>query len=431
MPLTIKLLYSFYKNNSCICTDSRKVKDGDLFFALKGPNFDGNQYAKQALEKGAAYAVIDNPNFQKGERYLLVNDVLTALQELATYHIKQINATRIAITGSNGKTTTKELMSAVLSTTYATQATEGNLNNHIGVPITLLSLNKDTEMAVIEMGANHLNEINFLCNIALPHFGLITNIGKAHLEGFGGVEGIVKGKGELFDFLDASGGHAFLNMNDFRVAKIGYFIQNASTYGNGQWYKTNVKLVNAEPFLKVLWTPQSGNPIAIQTQLIGEYNLDNVTAAIAVGTYFRVSAENIQQAIESYSPVNKRSQLIEKDSNTIVLDAYNANPTSMKVALQNLNKMQGKQKVAILGDMLEMGKDSQKEHKHILKLVSEMNFSHVVLVGSEFLKADKKQQFLHFSTSKEAKVWFDKQNFENTLILLKGSRGIALETILE
>ncbi len=431
MPLTIKQLYHYFENSSSVSIDSRKVKSGDLFFALKGPNFDGNVYANEALKKGASYAVIDNPDFVKDNRYLLVEDTLKALQELATYHLKQVKPTCIAITGTNGKTTTKELIKAVLSMTYKTQATVGNLNNHIGVPTTLLKLKKDTEMAVVEMGANHVNEINFLCGIALPHFGLITNIGKAHLEGFGSIKEIVKTKGELFDFLDASGGHSFLNMNDFRVAKIGYFIQNASTYGSGQWYKTDVQLVDANPFLKVIWHPKSGNPITIQTQLIGAYNLDNVAAAIAIGTYFRVSAQNIQHAIEAYQPVNKRSQLIKQGSNTILLDAYNANPTSMEAALQNFDKMKGSSKVAILGDMLEMGKDSQKEHSALLKLVKEMDLSFVALVGKEFIKADKNHQFLHFQNVQEAKVWFNEQGFEDSVILLKGSRGIALEIILE
>lgn len=431
MPLTIQKLYNYFNQTHKICIDSRKVKPGDLFFALKGPNFDGNKYAEQALKQGAKYAVIDNPSFQKDKNYLLVEDTLKSLQELATYHLKQVKPTCIAITGTNGKTTTKELIKAVLSSAYRTQATIGNLNNHIGVPLTLLALEEDTQMAIVEMGANHQYEINELCRIALPNFGLITNIGKAHLEGFGSVETIVKTKGELFDFLDASGGHSFLNMNDFRVAKIGCFIQNASTYGSGQWYKTDVKLVDADPFLKVVWHTKSGNPITIQTQLIGGYNLDNVIAAIAVGTFFRVSAEKIQQAIEAYQPVNKRSQLIKQESNTIILDAYNANPTSMEVALQNFDKMAGNQKVVVLGDMLEMGKDSQKEHKQLLKTVSGMNFSSVALIGQELLKADKGGQFLHFATAKEARDWFNKQAFENTLILLKGSRGIALETILE
>ncbi|MGB0931792.1 MAG: UDP-N-acetylmuramoyl-tripeptide--D-alanyl-D-alanine ligase [Chitinophagales bacterium] len=431
MPLTIQKLYDYLKQTNHICTDSRKAKPGDLFFALKGPNFDGNRYAEQALKQGAAYAVIDGPDFQKDKRYLLVEDTLKSLQELATYHLKQVKPICIAITGTNGKTTTKELVKAVLSSTYRTQATKGNLNNHIGVPLTLLALEKDTQMSIVEMGANHQYEINELCRIALPNFGLITNIGKAHLEGFGSVEVITKTKGELFDFLDASGGHSFLNMNDFRVAKIGYFIQNASTYGKGQWYKTDVKLVNSDPFLKVVWHPKLGNPIEIQTQLIGDYNLDNVTAAIAVGTFFRVSAEKIQEAIEAYEPVNKRSQLIQRESNTIILDAYNANPTSMEVAIQNFDKMAGSEKVVILGDMLEMGKDSQKEHKQLLKLVGEMNFSTVVLIGQELIKADGNHQFLHFQNAEKAKKWFNKQAFENTLILLKGSRGIALETILE
>ncbi|MEZ4886816.1 MAG: UDP-N-acetylmuramoyl-tripeptide--D-alanyl-D-alanine ligase [Chitinophagales bacterium] len=440
MPLTTKKLYTYFRKNNHVCTDSRKVQPNDLFFALKGPNFDGNVYADDALKRGATYAVIDNPEFQKSDRHLLVQDTLTALQDLATYHLKEVKPICIAITGSNGKTTTKELITSVLATTFNTQATIGNLNNHIGVPLTLLSLVDDTKMMIVEMGANHIDEINFLCSIALPNFGLITNIGKAHLEGFGSVNGIVKAKGELFDFLDASGGHSFLNMNDFRVAKIGYFIQNASTYGSGEWYKTDVRMEGAEPFLKVNWYPkvQTGknkrailDPIDIQTQLIGAYNLDNVTAAIAVGSYFNVSAENIKQAIEAYKPNNQRSQILEKNGNTIVLDAYNANPTSMEAALQNFAKMKGENKVVILGDMLEMGKESETEHLKLLKMLLEMKVSQVVLVGNELMKADKKRQFLHFQNTKDARNWFDEQHFQNALILLKGSRSIALEKIVE
>ncbi|MFK7903915.1 MAG: UDP-N-acetylmuramoyl-tripeptide--D-alanyl-D-alanine ligase, partial [Chitinophagales bacterium] len=381
MPLTTKTLYDCFLESNRICTDTRQIKLNDLFFALKGPNFDGNIYASEALKKGAAYVVIDNPDYQKNEKCLLVEDSLKALQDLATYHRKQINPTCVAITGSNGKTTTKELVKAVLSKAHKTQATIGNLNNHIGVPLTLLSLEADTKMAVIEMGANHLYEINLLCSIALPNFGLITNIGKAHLEGFGGLKGVAKGKGELFDFLDTSGGHSFLNMNDFQVSKIGYFIQNASTYGSGAWYKTDVKLVSANPFLKVAWHTKSGDIINIQTQLIGEYNLDNVTAAIAVGTFFQVSSDDVRDAIEAYKPVNKRSQIIKKGSNTIVLDAYNANPTSMEMALKNFSKMKAAHKVAILGDMLEMGKVSKLEHQKILDLAASMDLTKVVVVG--------------------------------------------------
>ena len=431
MPLTNEQLYNYFKKYPTICTDSRKVKLNDLFFALKGPNFNGNIYAEEALEKGAAFAVIDDSNFQKNERYLLVDDTLKALQNLATYHRKQVNPTCIAITGTNGKTTTKELVKAVLSTTYKTQATLGNFNNHIGVPLTLLSLEEDTEMSIVEMGANHIGDINLLCNIALPKFGLITNIGKAHLEGFGSVEGIVKAKGELFDFLDASGGHSFLNMNDFRVAKIGYFIQNVSTYGSGNWYKTNVQSISAKPFLKVVWHPKSADSIDIQTQLIGEYNLDNIAAAIAIGTFFQVSGENIKRGIEGYKPANKRSQVIQKESNIIILDAYNANPTSMEAALQNFSKMEGNNKMVILGDMLEMGTESEKEHETLLNLVAKMKLSQVVLIGQELEKANKKHCFLHFQNGQQARQWFKKQTLKDSVILLKGSRGIALEKVIE
>ncbi len=432
MPLTTDELYPYFKSCARICTDSRKVQTNDFFVALKGLNFDGNVYAAKALKQGASYAVIDNAEFQADERYLLVEDTLKSLQYLATHHRKTINPTTIAITGTNGKTTTKELVKAVLATVYNTQATIGNLNNHIGVPLTLLALKVDTEMSIVEMGANKQYDINELCEIALPQFGLITNIGKAHLEGFGNLKGVIKTKGELFDFLDSSGGHSFLNMNDFEVAKIGYFIQNVSTYGSGQWYKTDVQLQSTNPYLKVTWYPKlGGKPIHIETQLIGAYNLDNVAAAITLGIFFKVPADKIKSAIEAYKPSNKRSQVLEKNGNTIILDAYNANPTSMEAALQNFAKMNSDSKVAVLGDMLEMGKVSLKEHHQILKMVANMKLSQVVLVGEEMKKANTSYQFLHFPNVQQARNWFDQQQFQNALILLKGSRGIALEKIIE
>ncbi len=437
--ISIEQLYQYYQQTNTVQIDSRKVSKGNLFFALRGAT-DGNQYAAKAIEQGASYAVIDNPQYQEGEQYLLVDNALETLQELARYHRKQLAIACIAITGSNGKTTTKELLSAVLSTTYKVQATKGNYNNHIGVPLTLLSLPTDLEMAVVEMGANHQHEINQLCSIALPNFGLITNIGHAHLEGFGGIEGVQKGKGELFEFLEASGGRVFINLNDERVTNVGYYIQKASTYGSERWAKTygKIQAESASPFLKVRWYPKKGRnldsdlgPIDIQTQLIGVYNLDNVLAAIAVGAHFKVAAADIKKAIESYTPKNNRSQVIEVGSNTFILDAYNANLSSMKAALHNFAAIENTQKVVLLGDMLELGEYSESAHQEVVLLLKDMDLDRVVLIGEEFGKVKNEINCFYFVSSEEAKTWYQAQQFSNTYFLMKGSRGIALEKILQ
>jgi len=406
--ISIEQLYDYYRTAKAVQIDSRKVTAGDLFFALKGVT-DGNQYADKAIQQGASYAIIDDSTYQKGEQYILVNDVLETLQDLARHHRKQLHIACIAITGSNGKTTTKELVKAVLSTTYKIQATQGNYNNHIGVPLTLLSLPTELDMAVIEMGANHQNEINQLCGIARPNFGLITNIGHAHLEGFGGIEGVQKAKGELFEFLEASGGRVFINLNDERISNVGYYIQKASTYGSDRWAKTYGELQSSNPFLSVRWQPKKGRkpdpdiaPIEIQTQLIGNYNLDNVLAAIAVGTHFKVKPERIKEAIESYVPKNNRSQVVKSGGNTFILDAYNANLSSMKAA-----------------------------HKEIVFLLKKMDLFKIILVGTEFNKAKDEISCEYFVSSGEAREWYQKQKFTNTYFLVKGSRGIALEKILQ
>lgn len=439
MQTTIPQLYEHYLASSGVTTDTRKVQANQLFFALKGANFDGNVYAEKAIEKGAAFAVIDNPDYQKDNRYLLVADGLTALQDLAQYHRKQLKTPILAITGSNGKTTTKELVKAVLATTYRTQATKGNFNNHIGVPLTLLAIRPDTEIAVVEMGANHQHEINQLCGIALPNFGLITCIGKAHLEGFGGIEGVQKGKGELFEYLEAAQGRAFVNLNDSRVSDLAYYMQKVSTYGSSRFAKIHGELVAADPFLKVRWFPQPPKKkvpspaqiTGIHTQLIGSYNLDNVLAAIAVGDHFKVPPESIKAAIESYVPTNNRSQIIEQGSTTIILDAYNANPGSMQAALKNLAGMAATRKVVILGDMLELGEYSETEHQKIVDIVEGMGVEKAVFVGSEFKKVvHNKKELLHFDTVQLLKKWFVEQDFSYTCLLIKGSRGIALEKVV-
>ena len=439
MHTTIEQLYEIYKQHNSVKIDSRKTEAGDLFFALKGPNFDGNKYAESALKKGAENAIIDNPAYQKNEKYLLVENVLETLQDLARHHRKHLPIACIAVTGSNGKTTTKELLTLVLAKKYRTQATIGNYNNHIGVPLTILDILPNTEMAIVEMGANHADEINFLCSVAYPNFGLITNIGKAHLEGFGSIEGVAKAKGELFEFLEGAEGRVFLNLNDERLAAMGYYIHKVATYGTGRWAKTNGKVIGKVPYLTVRWWPRKKKktdddipPIDIKTNLVGIYNLDNVLAAIAVGTHFQVPPEDIKAAIEDYRPTNNRSQTLKLKSNTFILDAYNANPSSMSAALQNFEQIEAAKKVVILGDMLEMGEYSHAEHLAILKQVEKMNLQHIILVGKEFGKvASEIENVLHFENAVLAKAWFEQQDFSDTHFLVKGSRGIALEKVLQ
>lgn len=434
----IQEIYSHFISSKGVTTDTRKIENGQLFFALKGPNFNGNKYAQQAIEKGASLAIIDEPEQAHNPQTFLVEDVLESLQELARHHRHQLKIPVIAITGSNGKTTTKELVKSVLSTTFKTFATHGNLNNHIGVPLSLLSITQEHQMAIIEMGANHQTEINQLCRIAEPNFGLITNIGLAHLEGFGGPEGVKKGKGELFEFLDAFGGRAFVNMNDDAIAEIAYFMQKATTYGTGKFYNTNGIIASPSPFLKVSWEPRKSKhkqpisePLLIQTQLTGAYNLDNVLAAIAVGTRFKLTAESIKKGIEEYAPTNNRSQVVEQDGNTFIYDFYNANPSSMTAALNNLKLLFNTKKIAILGDMLELGAFAKEEHQKIADLAIQNEIDVLVLVGPYFGETNKSGNTFHFKDSQMAKEWFDTQSFANAAILIKGSRSLKMERIVE
>lgn len=419
-------LYKYYLQHPSVQTDTRKLRDGDLFFALKGPHFNGNAFAQQALEKGAAYAVIDEEQYKTDERMILVPDALSALQQLAHYHRNQFNIPFIAITGSNGKTTTKELVHAVLSEKYLTYSTEGNLNNHIGIPLTLLRIKANVEMAVIEMGANHQKEIESYCEIVNPTHGLITNIGKAHLEGFGGLEGVRKGKGELFDYLRKTGGAAFA-CKDFD-----YFEEMTKGLNEVVWYGTkkdeylNGQMTgNTTEGIKVK-TDYTGE---IPTHITGDYNLYNILAATAIGQYFKVPADGVKNAISSYIPQNARSQVIGKGSNTIILDAYNANPTSMKAAIENFAALKADQKILMLGAMMELGKDSIAEHQQLIDLIRKWNWKHVVLVGGDFSQVD--HPYIYFSDAVSAKGWFDQQHFQEAAILIKGSRRVGMEKILE
>jgi UDP-N-acetylmuramoyl-tripeptide--D-alanyl-D-alanine ligase len=433
MPLhllmTTEELYNIFRQYPSAQTDTRKLKQGDIFFALKGPNFNGNLFAKKAIESGAAHAVIDEKEFEIPGKTFLVPDVLTALQQLALHHRKQFNIPFIAITGSNGKTTTKELIHAVLSSSFKTYTTEGNLNNHIGVPLTILKIKSGAEMAVIEMGANHLNEIAGYCQIALPTHGLITNCGKAHLEGFGGIEGVKKGKGELFDYLRTlTHGYAFVMWDYDYLREMSKGISGIIKYGTEENDHVIGKVFNNETFLQVEIKQGLDNKI-ISTQLVGEYNLPNVLAAITIGKFFEVPEDRIKSAIENYIPSNSRSQLIEKDSNKIILDAYNANPSSMKLAIENFAGKYGENKILMLGGMAELGKESLQEHKEIINLIKKYSWKEVALVGGDFL--DLSHPFLSFENSLQAKEWFNQQHFQNSFILVKGSRSIQMEKILE
>ncbi len=425
--MEINQLYTIYQKYPLLQTDTRKLKPGNIFFALKGTNFNGNHFAKQALDAGAAYSVIDEKEFEIPGKTILVENVLVALQLLARHHRKQFDIPFLAITGSNGKTTTKELIHAVLSTTYKTYTTEGNLNNHIGIPLTLLKIKEDAEIAVIEMGANHIGEIASYCKIVLPTHGLITNCGKAHLEGFGSEEGVRKGKGELYDYLRANNGIAFLMRDYDYLFQMSKGIQHIITYGTKN-ADIEGNISKSEPFLKVNLT--KGTEISsIQTNLVGEYNLPNVLAAVTVGKYFKVPDEKIKTAIENYSASNNRSQWIEQGTNKIILDAYNANPASMKLAIENFAKMNVPNKVLILGGMAELGKESKSEHQLIIGLISNYQWKEVALVGGDFMKINHPYQ--RFNDAIEARKWMQHQNYNNTSLLIKGSRSMQMEKILE
>jgi UDP-N-acetylmuramoyl-tripeptide--D-alanyl-D-alanine ligase len=427
---SISFLYELFKQHPQVQTDTRKLKPGDLYFALKGPNFNGNTFALAALENGASYAIVDEfiPYSEAiDNRILKVEDVLTTLQALAKHHREQFNIPFIGITGSNGKTTTKELVFAVLSSHFKTYTTQGNFNNHIGVPLTLLSIGSDAEMAVIEMGANHLKEIAGYCEYAMPNYGLITNCGKAHLEGFGSEDGVKKGKGELFDFLRLHDGTAFI-MQDFDyLVNMSHGINEVITYGtHSGTLQAKANTVNG--FLKVGFTQGIVNE-EIQTQLVGEYNLPNVLAAVSIGLYFKVPLNKIKSAIENYTPTNSRSQLLKWNDNDIVLDAYNANPSSMELAIENFAKLDTAHKIVCIGGMKELGLSSLAEHQALIQLLEKYTWEHVVLVGGDFEIC--KHNYLYFPTATDAKAWLHQQQFTNHSILIKGSRGIRMEQVLE
>jgi UDP-N-acetylmuramoyl-tripeptide--D-alanyl-D-alanine ligase len=427
--LLLNDLYQLFLKYPAVCTDTRKIKEGDLFFALKGDHFNGNEYAVQALENGAAYSIVDQEisDQRYTGRIIRVRDVLGCLQDLAGHHRDQFNIPFIAITGSNGKTTTKELIHAVLSEKYVTYTTEGNLNNHIGIPLTILKIKNNAEMAIVEMGANHLREIAGYCVYTKPTHGLITNSGKAHLEGFGSIEGVRKGKGELYDYLRVHNGTAFVMWDYDYLREMSHGIPKIVTYGTSQADITGLEEM-VMPHLRVQIT--SGlNVDSIQTHLTGNYNLPNVLAAVTIGNYFHIQAEAIKKGIENYVPSNSRSQLIRAGTNTIIMDAYNANPSSMKVAIDNFSHFPGADKILLLGAMAELGSSGPAEHEQIIRQIGESDWKEVVLVGGDFLNI--KHPYLKFSTAEEAGKWMSSRSFQNTAFLVKGSRSMRMEKAVE
>ena len=425
--MNIQDLYLLFQEHPSVETDTRKLKKNDIFFALKGPHFNGNAFAGKALDEGAAYVIIDEQSAYIDDRTIVVDDVLTTLQELAKFHRRQLDIPVIAITGSNGKTTTKELVHAVLSTTFKSYTTQGNLNNHIGIPLTLLRIGTDAEFAVVEMGANHAGEIAGYCLYTQPTHGLITNCGKAHLEGFGSIEGVRKAKGELFDYLRQHGKTAIVNGDDEVLMKMSEGISKVITYGTQNADVTG-RILTASPFLKLELDQQWDNML-LETKLVGGYNLPNVLAAVAVGKTFAVAPEQIRLGIASYNPSNSRSQLIEKGTNRIILDAYNANPSSMKLAIENFNGMPENEKVLVLGAMAELGESSVSEHEDIVELIKKYTWKEVILVGKEFEKIP--HPFVQLPGAAEAADYLKKKDYRQTCLLLKGSRSMQMEKVAE
>jgi len=420
----IEELYNLYKKSYKVVKDTREDVTNSIYFSLKGESFNGNQYALQALENGANYAVIDQKSYQTDKRMILVEDALTCLQELSNYHRQQLDIQILALTGSNGKTTTKELINAVLNEKYNCYATKGNLNNHIGVPLTLLSMTPEHNFGVVEMGANHQLEIADLCDIALPDFGFITNFGRVHLEGFGSFEGVVKGKTEMYRHLQAQGKKVFVNQDDPIQMDKSIGMDRVLFGSKGDDYQ--VTFIGADPFVSI-----SFEGIEMDSQLIGSYNYANIAAAVSIGKYFGIETKKIKNAIQGFVPDNNRSQIITRDSNRIILDAYNANPNSMEVAIDNLKNLSAKNKVAILGDMFELGEDADLEHQRITDLAANAGFDRIFLIGEAFSRTKTSEKgLLQFSSFEKFTESFDQYEFIDTTFLVKASRGMALERVL-
>jgi UDP-N-acetylmuramoyl-tripeptide--D-alanyl-D-alanine ligase len=425
--MELNQIHKLFLACSAVSTDTRNISQNAFFFALKGPNFNANTFAAQALESGARYAVIDEVVQPINDSFILVENVLKTLQDLARFHRDYLGLPVVALTGSNGKTTTKELINAALKQRFKTIATIGNLNNHIGVPLTLLSMNADTEVGVVEMGANHVNEIALLCSIAKPNVGYITNFGKAHLEGFGSEQGVVVAKSELYDYLKANKGLIIMNSDDAKQEKQVGRYSNTFSFSEYKQASINISLLDSQPFLNV-----SLVDIVIKTHLVGVYNFHNIAAALAVGSFFNLTPQQLKSGIEAYVPANNRSQIIQQNSNQILLDAYNANPSSMEVALENFKGTQNSNKLAILGDMFELGANSAKEHLEIVNQAILTKGCVFYFIGSHFFEQKiVHSTFLFFETFKELQSHLEEITISNTSILIKGSRGMALERVLE
>ncbi len=425
--MDIKSLYQKYLQSEKVTTDTRHITLGSVFFALKGPNFNANTFAEEALKKGAAYAVVDEQAYAKDERYILVEDGLEALQKLARYHRDQLKIPVIGLTGSNGKTTTKELVNAVLSKKFRTYATKGNLNNHIGVPVTILAIDSSIEIAVVEMGANHVGEIASLSAISNPTHGFITNIGKAHIGTFGGFENIIRGKSELYQHLIKNNGQVFINSQNPILANMAKRFKAPLFYpAPGDYY--HCELMDADPFIR--YKEEDGT--IVQTQLMGDYNFENIAVALCIGKFFGVKSNDANQAIEEYIPGNMRSQVLKKGTNTIILDAYNANPSSMEVAINNLSGMSAKHKVAILGDMYELEDEAEAEHRRIGQLLKDKKISEAYVCGELMIAALKTNSSIrHFTTKEELINCLKKNPIQDSTILVKASRGMALEKVVD
>jgi len=416
--MNIKEIYALFQQHSTVCTDSRKITNGAIFISLRGENFNGNKYALKAIQDGCSYAIVDEKEYDIHQNTILVNNALKTLQDLATYHRNQLTIPLIGITGSNGKTTSKELINAVLSSELSCYATKGNLNNHIGVPLSVLEINKKHKIAIIEMGANHQKEIEFLCNIAQPTFGVITNIGSAHLEGFGSLQGVIDTKKELYEFINYNKGHLFVNAGDELLLSLSKGISQI-TYGtSGDIFGLITEIT---PLLSIKY-----NNEIINSHLIGDFQFDNILLAICIGNYFNVSNENIKKSIENYIPTNNRSQLVKTKKNTLILDAYNANPSSMKAMLSSFANQQYKNKLCILGDMLELGGESNKEHLDIIKLTNQLELD-CIFVGEIFHSLTNNS----FKNKQELVKHIQGNNIHKRTILLKGSRGIGLEQLIK
>ena len=425
--MELNQIHKLFLKCTAVSTDTRNIRQDALFFALKGPKFNGNTYAAQALESGAKYAVIDEVVDSTDARFILVENVLETLQMLASFHREYLGLSIIALTGSNGKTTTKELINAALKPHFNTIATEGNLNNHIGVPLTLLCMTTETQIGIVEMGANHANEIAVLCEIAKPNIGYITNFGKAHLEGFGSEDGVVKAKSELYDYLKVNSGFIILNYEDVKqVAQVGAH-EKTFTFSESSETDVNVKLTSTQPFLTVAL-----KETAIKTQLVGVYNFHNIAAALAIGSYHELTALQLKNGIEAYAPKNNRSQIIQQNSNWVLLDAYNANPSSMEVAMDNFKGTQNPNKLAVLGDMFELGASTAKEHLAVVNRAIATPGCDFCFIGSHFFeqKIDH-PKLLFFETFSELQLYLKQSMILNTSILIKGSRGMALERVLK